>query len=119
MGAEVFTNKSFGKDAKSAFWRVVDAASYEHGHGGYTGTIAEKDSFVVVECPIDDVDAFIEAVDVYCYSKKCTIDSKHEAVVAKASKIFDDKWGPALCIPLKETDNDGNKAFIFCGNASS
>ena len=47
MGANVFTTFSMGKDAEDAFFNAVDQAKYDYGHSGYTGTIAEKDSFVM------------------------------------------------------------------------
>lgn len=48
MGASTFYSKAKGKDAAEAFRHAVDAARYEHGHGGYTGTVAEKSDFVVI-----------------------------------------------------------------------
>ena len=42
MGATQFSNIGVGKDLGEAFQRTVRRAQYEHGHGGYTGTIAEK-----------------------------------------------------------------------------
>jgi len=35
--------------ARAAFDGAVEDAKYEHGHGGYTGTIAEKQSFVMID----------------------------------------------------------------------
>lgn len=46
MGACDFETRGFGKTAQDAFNEAVDRARYEHGHGGYTGTIAEKSEFV-------------------------------------------------------------------------
>lgn len=45
MGACDFETRSWGKTAQEAFRKAVGDAQYEHGHGGYTGTIAEKDDF--------------------------------------------------------------------------
>jgi hypothetical protein len=42
MGAANFETVSSGKTAKEAFSRAVERAQYEYGHGGYSGTIAEK-----------------------------------------------------------------------------
>ena len=42
MGAERFETESNGKDLDEAFTRAVDAAFYDYGHAGYTGTICEK-----------------------------------------------------------------------------
>ena len=41
MGACEFGTTSEGATAKEAFKRAVEDAQYEHGHGGYSGTIAE------------------------------------------------------------------------------
>jgi hypothetical protein len=42
MGACDFYEVAQGKTAREAFQRAVEDAQYESGHGGYTGTIAEK-----------------------------------------------------------------------------
>ena len=46
MGASEFINVAEGKTADEAFKKLVAQAQWEHGHGGYSGTIAEKQSFV-------------------------------------------------------------------------
>lgn len=51
MGATDFVSYGFGKDAKEAFSATVQDALYWSGHGGYTGTIAEKGSYVLFELP--------------------------------------------------------------------
>ena len=48
MGATNFTVTARGKTASEAFDYATENARYENGHGGYTGTIAEKRSFVMV-----------------------------------------------------------------------
>ena len=55
MGAEAFSTISYGKSADDAFRTAKIDAEYEHGHAGYTGTIAEKDSFVMPEFCLVDV----------------------------------------------------------------
>jgi hypothetical protein len=45
MGAEQFTCYASGKNAKAAFNAATEDAAWECGHGGYTGTIAEKSDF--------------------------------------------------------------------------
>ena len=49
MGAEVFESYAQGATAAEAFHNAVNEAQYLHGHGGYTGTIAEKSSFVLID----------------------------------------------------------------------
>ena len=44
MGGEIFYTKQKGSSANDAFQKAKQEAQYEYGHGGYTGTIAEKDS---------------------------------------------------------------------------
>lgn len=51
MGACDFETVAFGKTARDAFNSATDSARYEYGHGGYTGSIAEKDGFVVIDRP--------------------------------------------------------------------
>jgi hypothetical protein len=47
MGAADFTAFHEGVDPAAAFAAAKEAAQNEYGRGGYTGTIAEKDTFVV------------------------------------------------------------------------
>ncbi|WP_306061010.1 hypothetical protein [Natronococcus wangiae] len=48
MGAVTFETFVFGETAQEAFSNAVADAKQMHGHGGYTGTIAEKSSFEVI-----------------------------------------------------------------------
>ncbi|MDG5762014.1 hypothetical protein QA600_22110 [Natronococcus sp. A-GB1] len=48
MGAVTFETLAFGKTVEEAFSKAVEDARHTHGHGGYTGTIAEKDTFEVI-----------------------------------------------------------------------
>ena len=97
MGAETFSITKSGKTAKEAFKFAVEDAEYDHGHSGYTGTIAEKDSFVMIPLPKGELDA-------YSYANKLINESDHR---------IDDKWGPAGCIQLDK------ERFLFFGWASS
>jgi len=92
MGAEQFWTKAKGKTAQVAFQDAVEKAQYEHGHAGYTGTIAEKLSFEEFPLPKEkSLDAYMEEL----------MDGELE-----------DKWGPAGCIEIKPGE------FIFFGWAS-
>lgn len=51
MGATTFETYGMGRDVDSAFRAARDHAFYMHGHGGYTGTLAEKGSYQVVRIP--------------------------------------------------------------------
>lgn len=44
-GADGFVEYGFGTNASRVFQELKQDARYEHGSGGYTGTIAEKDGF--------------------------------------------------------------------------
>jgi hypothetical protein len=96
MGAQDFTNRSKGKDARSAFIAAQEEARYNYGHRGYTGSIAEKDSFTLIPLP--------EGTDPQNYAFE---------LIDKCDKRIDDKWGPAGCFDL------GNGEYFFFGWASS
>ena len=96
MGATEFSVREKGKTAAAAFARAVEKAEYDCGHGGYTGTIAEKPSFRMIEVP--DHTTAREHVD------DCFNDDGH---------WIQDKWGDAGCIDIK----DGS--YVFFGWASS
>jgi len=135
MGATIFLMTSAGKDASDAFNSAVTDARYERGHGGYTGSIAEKHSFSVFEAP-KRMSAFKFAKMVekasFCISNETKIVGvplKHRGLVERAARVFDDKWGAAVCVPLvgKELQEykarrglkgTHKKVFIFCGWAS-
>lgn len=95
MGANVFMTVGLGNTAKKAFDKAVYEARYQHGHGGYTGTIAEKNSFVVIPVP-DGITAFQYAEQL--------IDADDERIC--------DKWGDAGCIHVKDDE------YLFFGWAS-
>lgn len=51
MGAEYFETTWAGKEASEAFRFCTEEARHMEGHGGYTGTIAEKGSFKLFHLP--------------------------------------------------------------------
>jgi hypothetical protein len=91
MGAVVFYNEVIGKSAKEAFENARENALYANGHGGYTGTIGEKNSFVMIDFP--------KGKEPYQYAD--------ELIDAGDSRI-EDKWGPAGCFKLAK-----NKFYFF------
>lgn len=93
MGACTFVTLGKGRTAKEAFRDAVEDARYEHGHGGYTGTIAEKDRFKMVSAP--------EGLD---------LREMYNWAYDKAEDC--DKWGAAKCVEVKE-------GWLFFGLASS
>ena len=53
MGATTFDHAVIGKfeNAREAFKKAIEEAEYSYGHDGYTGSIAEKESFVLPDAP--------------------------------------------------------------------
>ncbi len=96
MGAEVFTVDSTGDNVLEAFRGAVEDAEYESGHGGYSGTIAEKEDFVLIDLP--------EGQDPHKFAD--------ELIHANDPRI-DNKWGPAGAIKT------GDGEWLFFGWASS
>jgi len=96
MGANTFSTLVTGETAKEAFEAAVREARHQYGHSGYTGTIAEKDSFVMIErdpnlAPMAQIDVLISADD----------------------PRIEDKHGPAGCLKIDAT------TWLFFGWASS
>lgn len=98
MGACSFEAWGHGINAKEAFTQVVEEALYEEGHGGYTGTVAEKTAFTMVGT-VATVKEARELCGKLMDDEDCRIQ---------------DKWGPAGCIAVKDSDT-----FLFFGYASS
>jgi hypothetical protein len=96
MGAQDFFVRQKGKTAEAAFSDAVDQAKHEHGHGGYTGTIAEKFSFVMIGMPPGE--------DPIVYADKLLNGDDNRVC---------DKWGPAGCIKIADGE------WLFFGMASS
>lgn len=107
MGAETFVVEATGKSAKEAFNKAVDDAQYNYGHAGYTGTIAEKNDFIMLTPSPALLETLIEpgADFRFNYSTEGELGELWEAV--------DDKWGPAGCIALPDN------RYLFFGWASS
>jgi hypothetical protein len=98
MGAHTFYTRARGPDAESAFRNAVEEAQYHHGHGGYTGTIAEKNSFTKI--PDNEVgDAESQE-----YANQ---------LIDEQDPRIDSKWGPAGCIHIEDD------VYLFFGWASA
>jgi hypothetical protein len=96
MGGNTFTNRAKGTSAREAFRSAVEDARYENGHGGYTGTIAEKGEFTMIPLPAG-----------------VTPDDYADKLIREDDPRINDKWGPAGCIDC------GNGEYLFFGWASS
>jgi len=114
MGGTTFFTYGYGKDAKEAFRRAVEEATWEHGHGGYTGTIAEKSDYISI--PESE------------HKGKNKIKYA-QTLIDKEDRRIDDKWGPAGAIRLtgdlekklrKRKNLQGKKVkiYLFFGWAS-
>ena len=139
MGGCDFTHIETGRDASEAFDRAVQSAQYEYGHGGYTGTIAEKPSYVLIRLPKRVTAAkFLRWVEDAPLSSAFDgghdglkkIPEQHRDLVRRALKIYDDKWGAALALELTGErarkvkaarglkGKRGVRVFLFTGIAS-
>ena len=70
MGACDFIAVSNGKTVRDAFASATSQAQWEHGHGGYTGTIAEKGSFIEFAIPIEKIPRGTQEVQRYVPATK-------------------------------------------------
>ena len=98
MGAHTFFTRASGEDVESAFRSAVEEARYHHGHGGYTGTIAEKNSFIRI--PDDEVG-------------DCEPREYANHLINNQDSRIDSKWGPAGCIHVEDD------VYLFFGWASA
>ena len=94
MGATTFVTTAKGKTAKEAFNAAVKEAKYNYGNSGYTGTIAEKDSFVEIALP----------------SGVSPIEAARSMTISRPD--IQDTWGPAGCFKV------GTDEYMFFGWAS-
>jgi len=141
MGATDFTARASGTTVDEAFRYAVDQAYYWHGHGGYTGTIAEKHGFVEYDLPplppvTDDVPTWMSDI-VQRYSNALgsnpaydTEDSEYPVsrqaardrtflvarlgaeTVETIAMTYQNKWGAAVAIRV------GEQEWGFIGYAS-
>lgn len=117
MGAEQFINHASGASAKEAFLDAKSQAEYDHGHSGYSGTLAEKSSFTLFEMPngLSEHD-LLE----HCWEEAS--DHPEGAFLNRVYRGIDDKWGPAGAVELpcdEDCKHEPLKHFVFFGWASS
>lgn len=96
MGAASFTQVGKGETASLAFAYAREEAQFDHGHSGYTGTIAEKSNFILIPLP--------DGRDPHDYA---------EELMDNDDPRISDKWGPAGCIKIRDGE------YLFFGWASS
>lgn len=83
MGATDFMVSAKGTSPKEVFQKLVKEAKHEFGHVGYSGTIAEKDSFKFLPLP--------PGKNPFDYAREL-IRTGHPSI--------SDTWGPAGCFLL-------------------
>ncbi len=111
MGADTFEQRSHGETVAEAFNAAVGQAGWDHGHSGYTGTIAEKPGFVEYKMTLERARELVELTSVY--------EEDEDAFSALTEReqhfitTYDDKWGEACAIKIE----DG--VWMFMGWASS
>jgi hypothetical protein len=116
MGANTFCTVANGDNAEKAFFGAVESACYEHGHGGYTGTIAEKHEYVSLQdlLPADIVPTFAECTtDEMIWRRIHAVEHYIEKYDLHSHERCNDKWGPAGYIEAAPG------WFIFFGWASN
>jgi hypothetical protein len=101
MGAQSFMHTRFinDKSVEQCFKDAQEEARYDHGHNGYTGSIAEKKTFIMM--PSLDMPTVWEAANYY---------------LGEDDPRINDKWGPAGCV--KGKDDEGYDVYCFFGWAS-
>jgi hypothetical protein len=117
MGATTFHTETKAKTAKEAFTKLVADAEWTHGHGGYTGTIAEKQGFTEFKRPKGVRESTCHMVIQALSKVNPTHTIKLEKTYPKwpikqMVKTFEDKWGPAVCVETRPNN------YFFCGWAS-
>lgn len=97
MGGTTFECVAEGQVAAEAFRAAVEQAQYDHGHAGYSGTIAEKHSYVMIT-----------------HQRQALEDAEELArkLIEGDDPRISDKWGDAGCIPVE------NGRYLFFGWAS-
>jgi hypothetical protein len=108
MGAANFYTEATGSTAAEAFRDATDAAAYEYGHGGYTGTIAEKHSYIEYAPPAGITAQQVEDAALACWDER----GGPEWLPQRIARAYDDKYGPAIAI------RTGPATWVFMGMAS-
>ncbi|MEV0370646.1 hypothetical protein AB0I10_12570 [Streptomyces sp. NPDC050636] len=101
MGAIEFFTMATGPDLDTALTTAREEAAWERGHGGYTGTVAEKDEVTLFDEP---------------QRSEASAIARAKEVIRAGDPRIHDKWGPAGALPL--TTDSGDKGWLFFGIAS-
>jgi len=101
MGARPFYETIMATSAEEAFATARANALEEHGDGGYSGSIAEKDCFVMIPMP---------ALPEW---ERITPREYAELLIEAYDARIADKWGPAGCIEVRPGE------YLFFGWSSN
>lgn len=114
MGAEQYCEFGKGKTMSEAFVAVVEQALYEHGHGGYSGTIAEKGSVRDINMKVPEPMIKARKGDVVQAAEDFAYYLMEEAIDDPEKNVWwDDKWGPSAGFHVE------GDIYCFFGWASS
>jgi hypothetical protein len=105
MSGTWFITKAEGRDAADAFNAAREEAWYWNGHHGSSGTICEKQRFIMVDVP----PATLGEVEFGDWAE----DEVTQLLFARQDDALDDFWGPAGCV------DHGDGSFTFFGWARS
>jgi len=126
MGASTFSTRARGKTAEAAFRTAVEHAQHEYGHGGYTGTIAEKMRFRVLDASaerprlLQQLRVRLAGTAPEPWLGECLkrieagdVDAMADVLIALHDNRIVDKRGPAGCFEI------GPNEWLFFGLASA
>ena len=119
MGAQFDTGIAEGDTLDKAFTKLVEEKCYYHGHGGYSGTLAEKNEVVELRVPAgfegerwrDIVEQLTGLVGDYPWRNdeggelerlKAELGKHFATAEDHALKLDGDKWGPAFAIKVDD-----------------
>lgn len=122
MGGTNFEVRAMGRNADEAYDNAVNDAIYWHGHSAYSGTIKEKDGYVLfpvlAEITQDAEAKLLQAMWNYRHEDNKEMLIKYFGDLAqKAADVYDDKWGPAVCVKTGRTEGEQIE-YLFFGIAS-
>ena len=110
MGSQEFRQYQSGESVQDAWDKAKEQAYWEYGHRGYTGSLAEKDDYTVIQSIPTEYQEAVRLAD---------------QMIDQSDPRIDDKWGPAGAIRVKggtvyegfrNVEADG---WLFFGWASS
>lgn len=124
MGATNFSTVASGRTVADAYANAVRDARYWHGHGGYTGTIAEKSGWVEFTLPARvTAERFQRVAWDALYERDSERYERRDGKITKPGPnlatlvgwigkhaadnlldAVDDKWGPAVAVRLGATE---------------